>query len=1114
MKRCATISCLILCAVALANAEALLDNPDFLPGRDGESPEGWRFRAYGTDAYSLYDPEGGVDETGAVGVRSRDDDERGSWFQTLQLPGNGHLALTGWYRTEDISGDEAAMLRVTWRRDNADDLVISDERIALASVDEWTRFDLLLPAPAEAVAATIDLFNYYQPGVTWWSGVQARPPDTTGREAMEQWAEHAKLLEGEPAADGSNLLPNPSFELDVGTPGAPDFWEPGGTSNEGYPVSSAQAPAGSVEMRYETARGRSGDRSVAVECVTNAGRGAWTATVPLKPGPWVFEAWQTTRGMDPEPRQGPVARVSALDEQGRVILHFYGFGAASENDWAPVELRFDAPPGASSARIELRNAWAQGTVYWDDVYLGADVERRGQLEDERAEDQRLLSEARGELEQAREQVAALREEQTGAAGALLAAALDWALDDAALAIEAQLGRDAMTTLTDVTDYLARADAILSETELDGTDSEDDGNPYVDRLNRGMESLAENTAVYRKGEEGYREIEGSWTFRGVGQDAHVLAWALLDPRSNLQYEPRLLKRLLTHVQALADHHLGGSVTPHRDSRDWNIDRFALAPTLDALMQLEAAAPWLILPSKREAWRCAFREMIEYQYRTYGFRYYEHDPPDRPRLYPNMDVHYLLIMGIAHKMFDEERYAAEADRFVDLMDEGLFPMGAWTYSNMQNEVYVYHRHNTLLLARYYQITGCEHARGILDRSRPFYPLMHTPEGMVEHYTDVSWKHTCSPASPGGAEVKAGMFDCAENKRAALYASEWGGHESGVTAVRVVDWWKDIEPAEPEDDWLIFDENVKGPRGQYGRFSFAGTTRVAPGGGIGRDTFVGCMITDPEGGRRPLDAALQIATIQFQQELGGAHWSNARYHSGHEQHSVLVAPEFGSQAVRYRVTRPRWGAPSSDYPWEGVQQWFMSRNRLVGMLTLRPLEDTEAAGVWGRLNFGKDKDFESIADGEHNYGRLRVRIHEHNFDRIETPRAESDPGLSTRSRELLLKDAQSFADGADTHTYEAGTERFYVTEVFPDSSGPAEAVEAIREGSILGLAITEGAQQITVLHNQGDADATHRLEVNGETVQVHTPADEAGTAQPVDGVLEIEIPGRAHAVVVSAN
>jgi hypothetical protein len=1119
------------CIALPAGGDELVRNPQFAPNEDGDRPAGWSFAPYGTGAEMLYEAEGGHEGGAMVGVRTYTADARGSWLQVIPLADRGPLHVTGYYRTEGIESQEAAMLRLTWRRADRDNIVIGGFRVWLPPAEDWTPFELLVAPPDEAIAATVDLFNYFRPGTVWWSETRATSALTSGDERVRTWGQQVALIEAPPATDGSNLLPNPGFELDIAQPGTPDFWERGGNDGEGYPVSAIAIDEDRVAWAWQTDRARSGERSVSVTCHDDQARAAWVTRISLKPGPWRLQAWYMTEGMDPEPRQGPVARVTALDEDDRVILHYYAFGTASENDWSQLTHDFDAPPGTVAANVQLRNAWAAGTVHWDDAHLGANVERRAELEIERAENQRLIGEAAEILARTREQVEQTTEGLDGTSGNLLAAVLQWGLQDAELAIEAGMGRDAHATLTDLLDYCERAEQIVGQMELAQADPGRDGNPYIANLNDAMEGMAAPRPPYSKS---YEDIEGAWTIRGIGANAHVLAWGLLDPRSDLMHDPRLLTRALVHLQAMVDHQIGGSVTPYRDSRDWNIDRFALAPTLDALLMIEEQMPWAILPSKRAAWWQSFEQMVEYQHDTYGFRWYEHGPM-QPRIYPNMDVHYLLLMELGHRLFGDDRYAVERDRFVHFMDEGLLPMGAWTYTRMQNEVYQYHRHNTLLMARYYEISGDERARDILYRSRPYYPLVHNPEGMVEHYTDVSWKHSWVAASPGGAEVKAGMFDCAENKLAALNAAR-GGYEGGITAVLAAPWWKDIEPAAQRDEWIIFDENTLGPRGQFGRFSFAGSSRATLPACNGRDTFVGCMISDRDEPRR-LDAALQVATIEYRMRPDGMPIRrSSRYMSGYERHSVIVSDEFASQAVGYLVVPVTMPRSPDGLDWEGAQQWFMSRDRLVGLVSLRTLREASAAGVWGRLHLGMDRELETGEDNVFRYGGLIVRVHDHNLAGFVMRDSEAEPGIDARSRQLLLGDAHGMSGAEELRAYPAGEEHFYLVEVLPYWSELAEDVQMIDDAA-RGFSFAEADRHVLVLHNDSAEEIAWQGASRAASVTVHIPPAEiegprarltmlnGNFAWPpdevrvppaeiavVDGRFEVTIAPHSHVVVVS--
>ncbi|MGH6903116.1 MAG: hypothetical protein ACREIR_10290, partial [Geminicoccaceae bacterium] len=58
---------------------------------------------------------------------------------------------------------------------------------------------------------------------------------------------------------------------------------------------------------------------------------------------------------------------------------------------------------------------------------------------------------------------------------------------------------------------------------------------------------------------------------------------------------------------------------------------------------------------------------------------------------------------------------------------------------------------------------------------------------------------------------------------------------------------------DHYILYDRNVEGPRGRFGRWSFAGTTRDL-GDRRGKNTYVGAMIAAVPGAETTIDGALQ--------------------------------------------------------------------------------------------------------------------------------------------------------------------------------------------------------------------------------------------------------------------
>ena len=921
-------------------------------------------------------------------------------------------------------------------------------------------------------------------------------------EALRQFEAEAGKLAGPPAVDGANLLPNPSFESDLTGAGTPDFW-------------AAAGPQAAQTNGHDSTRAHAGQRSVFVDTAPGR-RGAWQLRVPLAAGPWRFSAWYagTAGGKLPEKAQ---ARITLLSKDGGSLVVHHLAASSAHGAWQQGELKFEAPAATAAALVQLTGFPTDGKIWWDDIHLGADVTRMAEIGREQQANAAALQEARKMMPAAQEAVKQLKQRAGGGEDwPLLLAVLDWALEDAQLALEAGLGTSAQATLTDVVNTCARADEIVATAAQQPHPApsrpDADGNPYCPTLSAAAAALARDKTVYHKGEAGYQQIENAWTFRTLGENSAVIAWGLLQPRSESYHSPALLRRLLTLFQAITENHDHGDFNIGRTAiygADPNINRFCLEPMMDALLLLEAEYPWTILPSKREEWRRELRTLVDFQYQTYGPR--EPLEPERPRYYPNMDVHHLLIMEWAYRLFGDEKYQEDRDTMLAWLEAALYPGGAWTYVWPQNECYVYHQLNVSFLARYYEVTHDERARRILRKSAGYYPLVHDREGMTESYTDCSWKHYWTAAAPIGADIIAGMFDDADNKAAAVDASRrgWGG---GLAAIYAAPWWKDIKPAPRRDDYILLDRSVEGPRGQFGKFSFAGTARVTPPGEIGKDTFVGCMVGDREAKSLPLDAALQVATVEARLKPDGNHWQNARYCSGHEQPSVIVAPDFATLCVRYGVTAPAWGHGSSDEAWEGIQEWFLCRDRLLGLLTIRALADTQCAGVWGRLRFGMHQEIEAGENGLYRYGSLIAKVHDHNFARLETAKSETfflDKPEAFRSRELLLKDQPTDATGP--FHYQAGQEFHFVAEVLPYWSDLARDVAPVREGTLRGFAFTQGGQRTLLLHNDGDKRMTRDVTAQGKSVQVFTPSGPPKTVALAQGQARVTIAAGSQVVVV---
>ena len=195
MARHYHIPLLITFATILATCawaqDGVLTNPTFLPDEGGETPANWSFLDYKTGGEALYEPDGGRDGSGALGIACATTEQRGAWRQRLQLEGMTHLYVSGFYRTEGLRQAGAATVRLTWLRGDRGWDFISDVRLSLQPSEEWAPFERVFTAPDEADAVTPELFNFFTVGTVWWDQLNIR--EATREELMEIAARNLDL---------------------------------------------------------------------------------------------------------------------------------------------------------------------------------------------------------------------------------------------------------------------------------------------------------------------------------------------------------------------------------------------------------------------------------------------------------------------------------------------------------------------------------------------------------------------------------------------------------------------------------------------------------------------------------------------------------------------------------------------------------------------------------------------------------------------------------------------------------------------------------------------------------------------------------------------------------
>jgi hypothetical protein len=634
------------------------------------------------------------------------------------------------------------------------------------------------------------------------------------------------------------------------------------------------------------------------------------------------------------------------------------------------------------------------------------------------------------------------------------------------------------------------DKVLAKAPEEGDPLDSTHNPHFKSTIEAIRPQSRKERWWPKGQEGYRSISDAWTFRRLGDDGFAEVWAMTRPKSPLRHHPMLLRNALNIFDAVAHQHADGDFNINRTAvhgRDMNINRFCLAPALDAWCELQRAYPELLPPARRAEVEAGLKRLVDFQVKEYGLARLARRPDLRFQAYPNMDVHYILIMERAHELWKDPQYAKERDAFVKLLESAVYPMGAFTYVNTQNECFVYHALDVLYAARYWKLSGDAKVLELLKKTAPYYPYNVEPAGMPEYYTDACWKHYWGGGDACGPSVIAALCNDPLNQRVAETCGAIWGYGRGHTGAIAAEFWKPIASKPLPDNYTIYDTNVQGPRGRYGNWSFAGNGRNYGVGFQGKDTFVGCMLTDPERRPLPLDAALQVVTAEVRLSHTGNHWEGGRCYSAEEKLTTTLGEDFGSLAVRYKLSRPQWHYKYDELlPWEGTQVWYLSRNRLIGLVALEATADETRAAVHGRIRLGLQRELEpapELGDNSWRYGRLVVRLHGHNYAKVVAKPSETtfqDSPSRYRSTEITLLDPVSVAAGEQGNVlFRKGTRYWFLVEAFPSENRPVEVVHLIDREPLVGFRFLEAGREVAVLHNPTD-----------RAVETDLPLAEAGT------------------------
>ncbi|MBU6451884.1 MAG: hypothetical protein KGS72_08920 [Cyanobacteria bacterium REEB67] len=534
---------------------------------------------------------------------------------------------------------------------------------------------------------------------------------------------------------------------------------------------------------------------------------------------------------------------------------------------------------------------------------------------------------------------------------------------------------------------------------------------------------------------------------------------------------------------------------------------LAQLSEILLLLTELMPGLVSKVRLDAWTAALESVLE----ATAAKHVQHIVlADTPGAWAMADVRIIAALAYGGMVLPRSRYKSLGLSGLRLMDKVLESDGGVNYSDEQNDCFAYHPVYVTTLARLWQVSGEKMASDLITATEWYIPISTAARGAGEYYTAPSWKQLWDTTN--GADASVIVFGITGSAFNAGHLAKFPPPPSLFLASFYRD---DVQAENFPEQYIFYDQNIKGPRGRNGDFAFAATGRTTPNSNRGKNTYVGCMVVAPPAPAPPPVVSRQSAaesTVEDRQNtlyIVGGHLPAA---SAHADSKTDWADGFLIDAALAGVGIEVTTSPRVDYmrvvpddllnltqretlatttlekaaalsahhrlaayrhtasDWFVSQAWLFTPQRLVGLLDVHALSDQIACDIKGVLRFvsgcadwGVPRKFLSVGDTEksaaYSYGALTARIVEHDFAGISVAYTNTYNDTSRKAGRLVLS-----TQSAGTKRYPIGSGHFFVVEIHPTAFAPAGKINRITDvAGVIGLEVEEaGGQSYQLLVN----------------------------------------------------
>ncbi len=659
------------------------------------------------------------------------------------------------------------------------------------------------------------------------------------------------------------------------------------------------------------------------------------------------------------------------------------------------------------------------------------------------------------------------------------------------------------------------------------------NPFIQSLNTWAASYLQQTFNdYPKSRQGVFLFPRNFNGRALADIAYNLYWLITSQHSSYRYHPELFRRFLHIIYATTDDYLLNGTEPSdipgstiNALNDW----FTSAEMCDAWRVADTSFRTYIPPSLLQKMRGS-ADLMGSQYAAYATAIDSF-------LYANRDISYAELLVTAGVYRNNNQWINLGKRIVDSVYlSTLMPDGAYLYRKRQNEVTNYHGATNNSLAKIWSLIEYQPAWECVKKSYLFEISSIEHNDVPEFYTASAWKTMFNGSSGASAEplLAISRNPYLKSKYNLIRQAKGFADEMVLSASY---YNANISALPLPDNYVVYDRNIQGPRGRYGRFSYAAVGRDVSRAGeneTGLQTIVGAMQTIPSndigGTIDEMDASLMAvhSKVHVRKSNPETEWRDWGYMMTNTNVKTCVGRNVAAISTPGILQYQTPGPGAVETNWSSYQQWITLPDRVIGFVETFPTNNTntQAFEIDGRVRFTYGRQTSSllnpkfmiteVAGSRYAYGKFKAIIHAHDYTTVSVDTAGVVRDDFRNSMEIIFRFNQS--NGNTLFSYPGSTRKYFMVEVRDSNAVGNATVSRVVNGNVRGLIVRLNGKAFSSYRNLGTNAVSVNISnalITGNTHQVLFSRGDSIINRPVMITgNNYTIPANEQVLIISTN